>query len=398
VIGMKQSLIGVTGALIGLCSFGFAEPVGYQGRLDVNSVPAEGVFDLQCVLFDAPIDGNQIGELAVVDDLMITDGLLNTQLDFGDAFDSAGVYLEISIRDGASEGEYEVLTPRQFIASTPKAIHALSADSIRGLGWTPGESLFTTGDLLTFGEGNDRVLINRDELVNPLEFFGVHINGLDIGAMVISNEEAMKSTMFAHVTGGVIGASEVFNGTTRELTLQIDAADVLKANSAGIQSVSYKYLNPTTGEIMPVAGAVTVAGDVFHSAMGTPFLASVFSGGAYITDANMGVPMVAPIQLPNGATVTKFTARFEDAAVSDLLISIKGASANGTLLGIADIATSGSAAGIQSLSTTEIVAENSVIENGTTGYYIRAFSPSWPGDSTLRIWSVTVEYTVDGPS
>ena len=94
--------------------------------------------------------------------------------------------------------------------------------------------------------------------------------------------------MFAHVSGGVIGASEVFNGETRELTVQIDATDVLRANSAGIQSASFKYFNP-------VAGAVTVAGDVFHSAMGTPFLASVFSGGAYITDANAAVPMVAPI-------------------------------------------------------------------------------------------------------
>jgi hypothetical protein len=286
---------------------------------------------------------------------------------------------------------YEVLNPRQLISSTPKAVHALTADSIMGSGWALGDSMVITGDLLTFGEGNDRVLINREELAIPFEFFGVHISGLDIGAVVISHEDPMKSTMFAHVSGGVIGASEVFNGETRELTMQIDAADVLKANAAGIQSASFKYINP-------VAGAVTVAGDVFHSAMGTPFLASVFSGGAYSTVANTGVPLVAPIQLPNGATITKFTARFEDNAVSDLLISLKGASSNGSLLAIADLSTMGAVGGIRSLSTTEIVKENSVTDTINTGYYIRAFSPAWPGDSSMRIWSVTVEYTVTAPN
>ncbi len=395
---MNKNVIGVAGALIGLCSAVFAEPIGYQGRLDVDSIPADGVFDLQCVLFDAPVDGNPIGEVALVDDLIITDGLLNTLLDFGDAFNSAGAYLEISIRDGASEGEYEVLSPRQFVASTPKAVHALTADTVLGSGWSPGDTAVPTADLLHFGDGFDRVLINRDELINPLEFFGVHVSGSEIGAMMITNEDANKSTMFAHVTGGVIGAAEIFNGKLRDWTLQLDNTDALHVNSSGVRAVSYKYLDAATGEVASVTGAVTVAGDVFHSAMGTPFLASVFSGGAYSTVANTGVPLVAPIQLPNGATVTKFTARFEDAAVTDLLISLKGAAANGSLLAVADIATSGSVAGIQTLSTTEIVADNSVIANGTTGYYIRVFCPAWPGDSTLRIWSVTVEYTVTGPS
>jgi hypothetical protein len=380
VIGMKRDALFAIGALVGMSVSVLAEPIGYQGQLVVDSAPANGIFDLECRLFDA-----------IVDDLLVVNGLLSTQLDFGDAFDSSSVYLEISIRDGASEDVYEVLNPRQLISSTPKAVHALTADSIMGSGWALGDSMVITGDLLTFGEGNDRVLINREELAIPFEFFGVHISGLDIGAVVISHEDPMKSTMFAHVSGGVIGASEVFNGETRELTMQIDAADVLKANAAGIQSASFKYINP-------VAGAVTVAGDVFHSAMGTPFLASVFSGGAYSTVANTGVPLVAPIQLPNGATITKFTARFEDNAVSDLLISLKGASSNGSLLAIADLSTMGAVGGIRSLSTTEIVKENSVTDTINTGYYIRAFSPAWPGDSSMRIWSVTVEYTVTAPN
>lgn len=391
VIGMKRNVLFAIAALTGMSVSVLAEPIGYQGRLDIDSMPANGIFDLECRLFDAIVDGEQVGDTTIVDDLLVVNGLLNAQLDFGDAFDSSSVYLEISIRHGDSEDAFEVLNPRQLINTTPKAVHALTADSVVGPGWSLRDSLLTTGDLLTFGGGIDRVLINREELSIPFEFFGVHINGLDIGALVISHEDPMKSTMFAHVSGGVIGASEVFNGETRELTMQIDATDVLKANSAGIQSASFKYLNP-------VAGAVTVAGDVFHSAMGTPFLASVFSGGAYITDANAAVPMVAPITLPHNATITKFTARFEDNAATDLLISLKGASSDGSLLAIADLSTMGAVGGIRSVSTTEIVKENSVTDTLNTGYYIRAFCPAWPGDSTMRIWSVTVEYTVGGPN
>jgi len=369
-----------------------AEPITYQGTLNVNGMPATGTFDLECRVFDAAVDGVQLGQTVVIDDLAVPAGVFSVEMDFGEVFDSTEVYLEISVRDGASEDVHDILLPRQSITPTPKAIHATKADSLTGLGWNPGGTVFGGGQILHFGQGDDRVLINRQETINPLEYFGVHITDFATGGIFISNADAMRSTIFAHVTGGVIGASQSFNGTTRKWTLQVDAADILTADSSGINSLGYGYLNP-------VAQAVTVAGDVFHSALGTPFRASFFGGGAYLSTPGDNAPLVAPITLPDGAIVTKLTARLEDNAVSDISVSLTGALSDGTLVFLAAVNTEGVApmAGIQSLSTTEIDEGSSLISTFSTGYYIRVFSSSWPGDSSLRIWSVTVEYTVDGP-
>ncbi len=370
-----------------------AEPITYQGTLNVNGMPATGIYDLECRIFDAALDGVQLGETVIIDDLAVPAGVFSVEMDFGEVFDSTDVWLEISVRDGASEDVHDILMPRQAITATPKAIHATKADSLTGLGWNPGGTVFGGGQILHFGQGDDRVLINRQEIINPLEYFGVHITDFATGGIFISNADAMRSTIFAHVTGGEIGASQTFNGKTQEWTLMLGTSEVLKADSSGISAPSYGYTASVTQ-------AVTISGDVFHSALGTPFRASFFGGGAYLSTPGDNAPLVAPVSLPDGAKVTRFVARLEDNAVSNLTVSLMGAQSGGALVSIASVSTEGIApmVGIQSLSTTEIDEEGELVSAFSTGYYIRVFSSSWPGDSSLRIWSVTVEYTVDAPN
>src|SRR5262245_46791203 len=66
----------------------------YQGRLTDNGSPANGQYDLSFALYDAESGGAQIGGTVVKEDVVVKDGYFMTQLDFGNAFDGNGRFLD----------------------------------------------------------------------------------------------------------------------------------------------------------------------------------------------------------------------------------------------------------------------------------------------------------------
>jgi len=100
----------------------------YQGKLVDNGAPASGTYDLEFRLFDAPAGGVQQGSSITADDVVVSSGIFTVSLDFGAAvFPGASRWLEISVRPGASTGEFTLLTPRQPVTSTPYAVRSLNA-------------------------------------------------------------------------------------------------------------------------------------------------------------------------------------------------------------------------------------------------------------------------------
>ena len=76
-----------------------AEPVGsaftYQGELKQGESLAHGTYDFQFALHDNPLDGiSMVGPLSV-ENLAVSEGLFNTELDFGAAvFDGSQLDVE----------------------------------------------------------------------------------------------------------------------------------------------------------------------------------------------------------------------------------------------------------------------------------------------------------------
>lgn len=103
-----------------------AQPVGtaftYQGRLNDAGAPANGAFDLQLVLYDAPVGGSQAGPVLTRDDVVVTSGLFTAALDFGAVFGGSKRFLEVGVRPGASTGAYTILSPRQELTPAPYAV------------------------------------------------------------------------------------------------------------------------------------------------------------------------------------------------------------------------------------------------------------------------------------
>ena len=164
-----------------------AEPLGsgftLQGQLKQGGSPLNDTADFEFTLWDADVDGNQIGGVVAIDNITVVDGLftvtLNTGGEFGpDALNGEARHVEVSVRSPAGGGIFTTLAPRQPMTGAPYALkvpgvdgHSLDAadgdpvdalfvdnDGYVGIGTTPEHRFHLSGDMRVEGRvamGND---------------------------------------------------------------------------------------------------------------------------------------------------------------------------------------------------------------------------------------------------
>jgi len=95
----------------------------YQGQLKASGMPAVSNADFEFALFDADVDGSQVGPTVEADDVGLVNGLFTISLDFGpEAFNGDTRWIEVAVRSPAGSGGFTTLTPRQPISGTPYAL------------------------------------------------------------------------------------------------------------------------------------------------------------------------------------------------------------------------------------------------------------------------------------
>ena len=102
----------------------------YQGRLSDAGNPANGIFDMQFVLYDTAEvgTGTQQGETVMNPNVEVANGAFSVPLDFGPGvFDGSARYIEIGVRPAGNKDPYTILSPRQPVSSTPYAIRSTTA-------------------------------------------------------------------------------------------------------------------------------------------------------------------------------------------------------------------------------------------------------------------------------
>jgi hypothetical protein len=118
----------------------------YQGRLGDSSIPANGSFDFQFILYNAESGGAQVGSTVVKEDVAVSNGYFTVLIDFGGgAFGPDARWLEIGTRPGASGGSFTILSPRQQLTPVPSALYASSANSAPWGGLTGVPTGFADG-------------------------------------------------------------------------------------------------------------------------------------------------------------------------------------------------------------------------------------------------------------
>jgi hypothetical protein len=90
--------------------------------------PANGLYDFEFALSNAPSGGSQVGTTTNQTTLGVTNGLFTTTLDFGAVFTGNPAWLAISVRSNGA-GSYTPLTPLQELTPVPYAIFATTASN-----------------------------------------------------------------------------------------------------------------------------------------------------------------------------------------------------------------------------------------------------------------------------
>ncbi|HUA68783.1 MAG TPA: tail fiber domain-containing protein [Candidatus Saccharimonadales bacterium] len=130
-------------------STGFAQGTtafSYQGRLNVNGSPANGLYDVRFMVWDAPTNGNLIAGPLTNSATGVTNGLFAVTLDFGSGvFTGPARWLELDVRTNGS-GAFTNLSPCQAITPVPYALYAQTSSGTNGT---------LTGNSVTLGGGGN---------------------------------------------------------------------------------------------------------------------------------------------------------------------------------------------------------------------------------------------------
>jgi hypothetical protein len=128
---MKNSRLFPMLALVAAATFAaLGAPLGssftYQGRLTDGANAANGQYDLAFKLFDAVSGGNQAGVTVTNFNVVVSNGVFTTALDFGaGVFNGNAYWMDVMVRPSAGGG-FTQLNPRQPITAAPYALTALS--------------------------------------------------------------------------------------------------------------------------------------------------------------------------------------------------------------------------------------------------------------------------------
>src|SRR5204863_6442229 len=129
---MKRSILVLIGFGIAVLAPARAAPLStaftYQGRLTDNGQLANGNYDFQFRLFDAPTNGAQVPVVLAYPTVAVSNGLFTAGLDFGsNVFNGTTWWWEISLRPSGTFAQFTFLIPRQPLTPTPNALFSLNA-------------------------------------------------------------------------------------------------------------------------------------------------------------------------------------------------------------------------------------------------------------------------------
>lgn len=190
--GFKAIVGTALGLLLGFGGGAAAHAAGvtngftYQGQLVDTGIVANGQYDLDFRLYDASSGGNQVGADVFANDIPVNNGLFTTQLDFGNVFNGTALWLEISVRPGASGGAYTTMTPRQSLTAAPFALYALN------------DAHWVSNGTAIQNRSNGFVGINRTTKITGSEYFGVNANTSGYAGMYINTTSATGTPFYGY--------------------------------------------------------------------------------------------------------------------------------------------------------------------------------------------------------
>jgi hypothetical protein len=209
---MKNKLTLIAAAVLALStinhqlSTAFAQGTAftYEGQLNNNGSPANGIYDISAGLYVASTGGTVFAGPITNSAVAVSNGLFAITLDYGNVFGGTAYWLQVGVRSNGIGG-FTILSPRQELTPTPYAIFAEGANAAGLSGPIPSASLAGAyGSAVNF--------------TNPADSFAGNGTGLsNVNATALGG---LSSSSFWQLSGNNAG-SGTFIGTINNQVLDL---------------------------------------------------------------------------------------------------------------------------------------------------------------------------------
>ncbi|MHC4619210.1 MAG: tail fiber domain-containing protein [Planctomycetota bacterium] len=258
-------LVLALGVVLGSPNVSEAAPMGtaftYQGQLNEDGTPADGLYDFEFQLYDAPSDGNQLGSTIEVSDFDVIDGYFTAELDFGsDVFDGDARWLEITVAHGDGSDPC-TLSPRHELTPTPYAIYAKTTSGVD----VPLE--------LTGSESGSHIIKGRNSSIGP-------------GSIGVVGEATASSGRGVYA----VGAGAFGYGVYGEATYEGGSGRGVYGLARGLGGTGVKGLAHNSGDYTNYGGYFQANGSTGRGVYGLAFYEGAYTnyGGYFEASGSSG--------------------------------------------------------------------------------------------------------------
>ncbi|MET0753467.1 MAG: tail fiber domain-containing protein [Pyrinomonadaceae bacterium] len=309
----KRAIILLVIALaLAASAFGQSTAFNYQGRLNDAGAAANGTFQFQFKLYDAPNGGAQVGGTLSDVSVLVTNGTFSTALDFGAAaFPGADRYLEIAVRKTPGD-PYTTLTPRQKINSAPYSNKAKTADTFSGnlsgdvIGSQNATVISSVGGKTAANIASSVQAVNNatpsnisDTLVKRDNLGKISVQGINFGDGTSMTTALVQGANLLTGQNNWTGQN-TFNGLSMNGTNITNLANPVSATDAvnrqylqasailfnpAVEQLSVGDANGTGTMINLRGGSTCCSGPGGH----TPAWFKVFQNGSFVATGNLGI-------------------------------------------------------------------------------------------------------------
>ena len=249
-------------------AFGQSTAFTYQGKLNDNGSPANGIYDLRFAVYDAVTNGLSQGVVTNAP-TTVSNGLFTVQLDFGSGvFNGAARWLEIGVRTNGDVGVYSSLSPRRQVTSAPYAIQASNAVA----------ALTASNAITANSAGQLTGTLSASNISNGL----IASNMLATGA-VGSNQLAAGAVINSVLANGAVTAAKI-SGIL--LTNQIPDLDAVKIISGTLNDAQLSTNVARLNTNQTFTGSNAFTGVVSATNGNSQFVGTFTGNGAGLTNIN----------------------------------------------------------------------------------------------------------------
>ena len=224
-----------------------------------------------------------------------------------------------------------------------------------------------------------------------VDFGDANQNSID-GSLIMDNtitDAKISLDGISNIAKNAIAGDQILDGSIDLDDLSSSIVDML--NNMDAQVLQGDIVVGSISYSTPRTHYYSVGGEHFQPLTNIDFASGGGCGGAYLISGSGN--LIAPVNLPDRATVTSFKVYFYDVTSNDMSVYLNAQNLDTCSYYELARVESDKTSGYYSTTDSSIDPNNRVIDNENYAYHVKAYSDNW--SSSLKIKGAVIGYTID---